>query len=147
MHSSVFAWDGISYIKYQVKGITDIKRVRNIVHPDLMKLPVYFCIYTQMFGYYPVYMFLPWEQLQQVGTSSPQQTGPQLFEEQVLCGFGFNLISSILEKGKYPEKRIIEDGQCTQSLDLTESDMVSLLEANSKLMWQHTKPITPMNSQ
>lgn len=55
-------------------------------------------------------MYLPWEQLQQAVTASPQQTGPQLFEEQVLCGFGLNLISSILEKGKYPEKRIIEDG-------------------------------------
>ncbi|CAO2639459.1 Odontogenic ameloblast-associated protein, partial [Lemmus lemmus] len=53
---------------------------------------------TQMLGYYPVYMVVPWEQLQQVVTSSPQQTRPQLFEEQVLCGFIFNLISSILEK-------------------------------------------------
>ncbi|KAK7830870.1 hypothetical protein U0070_018414, partial [Myodes glareolus] len=41
---------------------------------------------TQMFGYYPVYMFLPWEQLQQAVTSSPQQTGPQLFEEQDVQG-------------------------------------------------------------
>ncbi|XP_040602534.1 odontogenic ameloblast-associated protein [Mesocricetus auratus] len=38
---------------------------------------------TQMFGYYPVYMLLPWEQPQQTVTSSPQQTGPQLFEEQI----------------------------------------------------------------
>ncbi|XP_051054418.1 odontogenic ameloblast-associated protein [Phodopus roborovskii] len=38
---------------------------------------------TQMLGYYPVYMFLPWEQPQQTVTSSPQQTGPQLFEEQI----------------------------------------------------------------
>ncbi|XP_036056261.1 odontogenic ameloblast-associated protein [Onychomys torridus] len=38
---------------------------------------------TQMLGYYPVYMLLPWEQSQQSVTSSPQQTGPQLFEEQI----------------------------------------------------------------
>ncbi|KAL1789838.1 odontogenic ameloblast-associated protein, partial [Sigmodon hispidus] len=37
---------------------------------------------TQMLGYYPVYMFLPWKQPQEAVTSSPQQTGPQLFEEQ-----------------------------------------------------------------
>ncbi|XP_042113537.1 odontogenic ameloblast-associated protein [Peromyscus maniculatus bairdii] len=38
---------------------------------------------TQMLGYYPVYMLLPWEQPQQAVTASPQQTGPQLFEEQI----------------------------------------------------------------
>lgn len=64
-------------------------------------------------------MYLPWEQLQQAVTASPQQTGPQLFEEQVLCGFGLNLISSILEKGKYPEKKN-NWGWLVQSLDLTE---------------------------
>ncbi|XP_023563969.1 odontogenic ameloblast-associated protein [Octodon degus] len=38
---------------------------------------------AQMHQYYPVYMFLPWEQPQQTATPSPQQTGPQQFEEQI----------------------------------------------------------------
>ncbi|EGW08954.1 Odontogenic ameloblast-associated protein [Cricetulus griseus] len=41
---------------------------------------------TQVLGYYPIYMLLPWEQTQQMVTSSPQQTGPQLFEEQDVQG-------------------------------------------------------------
>nr|XP_048283919.1 odontogenic ameloblast-associated protein [Myodes glareolus] len=52
---------------------------------------------TQMFGYYPVYMFLPWEQLQQAVTSSPQQTGPQLFEEQIPFYNQFGYISQQAE--------------------------------------------------
>ncbi|XP_057629131.1 odontogenic ameloblast-associated protein [Chionomys nivalis] len=54
---------------------------------------------TQMFGYYPVYMFLPWEQLQQAVTSSPQQTGPQLFEEQVPFYNQFGYIPQQAEPG------------------------------------------------
>ncbi|XP_010604388.1 odontogenic ameloblast-associated protein [Fukomys damarensis] len=38
---------------------------------------------AQTHQYYPVYMFLPWEQPQQTATQSPQQTGPQQFEEQI----------------------------------------------------------------
>ncbi|KAM7326485.1 hypothetical protein ACRRTK_014963 [Alexandromys fortis] len=54
---------------------------------------------TQMFGYYPVYMFLPWEQLQQAVTSSPQQTGPQLFEEQIPFYNQFGYIPQQAEPG------------------------------------------------
>uniref|UniRef100_A0A8D2KH49 Odontogenic ameloblast-associated protein n=1 Tax=Urocitellus parryii TaxID=9999 RepID=A0A8D2KH49_UROPR len=42
---------------------------------------------AQMLQYYPVYMLLPWEQPQQTVTQSPQQTGQQKFEEQVLRVF------------------------------------------------------------
>ncbi|XP_008068100.1 odontogenic ameloblast-associated protein [Carlito syrichta] len=38
---------------------------------------------TQMLQYYPVYMFLPWEQPQQTVAQSPQQTGQQQFEKQI----------------------------------------------------------------
>ena len=44
-----------------------------------------------MLQYYPVYMLLPWEQAQQTAAQSPPQTGQQLFEEQVLQVFEFNL--------------------------------------------------------
>ena len=36
-------------------------------------------------------MFLPWEQPQQTVAQSPPQTRQQLFEEQVLQAFDFNL--------------------------------------------------------
>ncbi|XP_070647079.1 odontogenic ameloblast-associated protein isoform X2 [Bos indicus] len=39
---------------------------------------------AQMLQYYPVYMFLPWEQPQQTVAQSPPQTREQLFEEQVM---------------------------------------------------------------
>uniref|UniRef100_A0A4W2EWW9 Odontogenic ameloblast-associated protein n=1 Tax=Bos indicus x Bos taurus TaxID=30522 RepID=A0A4W2EWW9_BOBOX len=38
---------------------------------------------AQMLQYYPVYMFLPWEQPQQTVAQSPPQTREQLFEEQM----------------------------------------------------------------
>ncbi|KAB0341226.1 hypothetical protein FD754_018152 [Muntiacus muntjak] len=38
---------------------------------------------AQMLQYYPVYMFLPWEQPQQTVAQSPPQTRLQLFEEQM----------------------------------------------------------------
>ncbi|XP_051026311.1 odontogenic ameloblast-associated protein [Acomys russatus] len=38
---------------------------------------------AQVPQYYPVYMLLPWEQPQLTVTSPPQQTGQQLFEEQI----------------------------------------------------------------
>ncbi|KAM6150246.1 odontogenic ameloblast-associated protein [Erethizon dorsatum] len=38
---------------------------------------------AQTHQYYPVYMLLPWEQPQQTATQSPQQMGPQQFEEQI----------------------------------------------------------------
>ncbi|XP_058522716.1 odontogenic ameloblast-associated protein isoform X1 [Ochotona princeps] len=38
---------------------------------------------TQMLQYYPVYVLLPWDQLQQTATQSPPLTGQQKFEEQV----------------------------------------------------------------
>ncbi|XP_069451137.1 odontogenic ameloblast-associated protein isoform X2 [Ovis canadensis] len=41
---------------------------------------------AQMLQYYPVYMFLPWEQPQQTVAQSPPQTREQLFEEQVMPG-------------------------------------------------------------
>ncbi|XP_037684890.1 odontogenic ameloblast-associated protein [Choloepus didactylus] len=37
----------------------------------------------EMLQYYPIYMFLPWEQPQQGVLQSPQQTGQQQFEEQI----------------------------------------------------------------
>uniref|UniRef100_A0A8C9QV25 Odontogenic ameloblast-associated protein n=1 Tax=Spermophilus dauricus TaxID=99837 RepID=A0A8C9QV25_SPEDA len=51
---------------------------------------------AQMLQYYPVYMLLPWEQPQQTVTQSPQQTGQQKFEEQVLRVFYLFLFFSTL---------------------------------------------------
>ncbi|XP_058522717.1 odontogenic ameloblast-associated protein isoform X2 [Ochotona princeps] len=41
---------------------------------------------TQMLQYYPVYVLLPWDQLQQTATQSPPLTGQQKFEEQATPG-------------------------------------------------------------
>ncbi|XP_028608521.1 odontogenic ameloblast-associated protein [Grammomys surdaster] len=54
---------------------------------------------TQMFQYYPVYMLLPWEQPQQTVTSSPQQTGQQLYEEQIPFYNQFGFIPQPAEPG------------------------------------------------
>ncbi|XP_005393002.1 PREDICTED: odontogenic ameloblast-associated protein [Chinchilla lanigera] len=49
--------------------------------------------------YYPVYMFLPWEQPQQTATQSPQQTGPQQFEEQIPFYAQYGYITQPAETG------------------------------------------------
>lgn len=54
---------------------------------------------TQMFQYYPVYMLLPWEQPQQTVTSAPQQTGQQLFEEQIPYYNQFGFVAQQAEPG------------------------------------------------
>uniref|UniRef100_A0A8C6QWV5 Odontogenic ameloblast-associated protein n=1 Tax=Nannospalax galili TaxID=1026970 RepID=A0A8C6QWV5_NANGA len=54
---------------------------------------------TQVLSYYPVYMLLPWEQSQQAVTPSPQQTGPQLFEEQIPFYNQFGYIPPQAEPG------------------------------------------------
>ncbi|GAB1289805.1 Odontogenic ameloblast-associated protein [Apodemus speciosus] len=54
---------------------------------------------TQMFQYYPVYMLLPWEQPQQTATPSPQQTGQQLFEEQIPFYNQFGFVPQQTEPG------------------------------------------------
>lgn len=54
---------------------------------------------TQMFQYYPVYMLLPWEQPQQTVTSSPQQTGQQLYEEQIPFYNQFGFVPQQAEPG------------------------------------------------
>ncbi|XP_017357141.1 odontogenic ameloblast-associated protein isoform X1 [Cebus imitator] len=53
----------------------------------------------QVFQYYPVYMFLPWEQPQQTVPRSPQQTGQQQFEEQIPFYAQFGYIPQQAEPG------------------------------------------------
>ncbi|XP_039324329.1 odontogenic ameloblast-associated protein isoform X2 [Saimiri boliviensis] len=64
----------------------------------------------QMLQYYPIYMFLPWEQPQQAVPRSAQQTGQQQFAEQGIPG-GQQQLAFDPQLGTAPEIAVMPTGE------------------------------------
>ncbi|XP_021484806.1 odontogenic ameloblast-associated protein [Meriones unguiculatus] len=92
---------------------------------------------TGMLQSYPVYMLLPWEQPQQAVTPSPQQTGQQLFEEQIPFYNQFGYIPQQAE----PEVR---GGQQHLAFDtfVGTAPETSGMPAEGGLLYSQREPIT-----